>query len=696
MRRSKSLFTRLCIAALVSGLAALLMVTVGPGFAEKPDELGPNEQAAEQAQEATADEGASEDASNDASEDASNSESTGNDAEAESNVTAAGGPHDDPIDEGASTEPDSHGHVGAGTGTDEGSQADPGHMEDRNGTDGKTNGPGTGDSPGDTEDCGDNTDGSDADFSGNGANKHGPYDSTCDGRISQNGQGDDAPGGGTPCAGCVGKADNKQPPGQVAEFNGQKPNDMGYECDGNQGVGAHYGNGNPAHTGDCGSAPIEDCTGDDNPNNNDGCEPIDVCRMSQNGQWKIVTIRKDERLSTDLDAPASGKAQDCAEEEEDLIDVCRMNNGGNWNIVTIPRDERLSTDRDAPSSGQAKDCAEEDEPIEVCRMDSSGHWRIEEILPGDRLSTDRDAPASGKAKDCAPDEKVWICHATGSANNPYQIISVSKDAWEDDQGNDHKNHHADFEVSEGTTEAECAPELITICYELNSGDWAVAEDIDERLKGTYRNAREVPKGTDAEDCEDVEITICYEDDGVWKVKDIDSDEFDDYRNAKVVPKGTDADECEDVEEYCPPGTDMAGLPMPNGGRDECDDDDVLPEVIDKKVCPKGSELGGELMPDDKNCNPTVVVTVCPVTSDHPMEVLPDGRTAAWCYEDEVQGETIRNIPAPGQPKPNVQRKLIGRPDAGILPFTGASVLAFLVLALQLIAAGSLILRGRRA
>jgi hypothetical protein len=147
---------------------------------------------------------------------------------------------------------DQHGHVGAGTCNPEGSEADPGHMEDTNGTDGATNGPGTGDQPAPT--CPNKHQG--ADWPQNGANKNpGPYDNTCDGRISQNGQGDDAPGKGTPCAGCVGNADDKNPPGQVKEFNNEKKNDMGYECDGNQGVGAHYGNGNPAHTG-CVAAPV--------------------------------------------------------------------------------------------------------------------------------------------------------------------------------------------------------------------------------------------------------------------------------------------------------------------------------------------------------------------------------------------------------------------------------------------------------
>jgi hypothetical protein len=67
-----------------------------------------------------------------------------------------------------------------------------------------------------------------------------PYDSTCDGSPSQNGNG----GGnasGKPCAGCVGAADNKNPKGQYPDGS---DHNNGYECDGNNGVGK----GNPAHT----------------------------------------------------------------------------------------------------------------------------------------------------------------------------------------------------------------------------------------------------------------------------------------------------------------------------------------------------------------------------------------------------------------------------------------------------------------
>jgi len=81
---------------------------------------------------------------------------------------------------------------------------------------------------------------SDQDFSGHGANVAGPYDSTRDGSPSQNGN-DGGAAVGQPCAGCVGNADDKNPPGQLP---GGSDANAGYECDTNHGVGR----GNPAHT----------------------------------------------------------------------------------------------------------------------------------------------------------------------------------------------------------------------------------------------------------------------------------------------------------------------------------------------------------------------------------------------------------------------------------------------------------------
>jgi hypothetical protein len=85
---------------------------------------------------------------------------------------------------------------------------------------------------------------SNADKNSGGANGQcpgGPYCSTRDGSPSLNGNGN-GKAVGKPCAGCVGKADNKNPKGQMP--NGSDHN-AGYECDRNHGIGRS----NPAHTG---------------------------------------------------------------------------------------------------------------------------------------------------------------------------------------------------------------------------------------------------------------------------------------------------------------------------------------------------------------------------------------------------------------------------------------------------------------
>jgi hypothetical protein len=68
----------------------------------------------------------------------------------------------------------------------------------------------------------------------------GSYCSTSDGTPSMNGNG--GGNGNQPCAGCVGNADDKNPPGQYKDGS---DHNNGYECDGNNGVGK----GNPAHSG---------------------------------------------------------------------------------------------------------------------------------------------------------------------------------------------------------------------------------------------------------------------------------------------------------------------------------------------------------------------------------------------------------------------------------------------------------------
>src|SRR4051794_9152170 len=107
---------------------------------------------------------------------------------------------------------------------------------------------------------------SNADANTGGANGQcpdGPYCSTRDGSASGNGSG----GGlakGEPCAGCVGKADNKNPAGQMPDAT---DGNAGHECDTNHGIAQT----NPAHTG-C-LTPQQECV----PTATVPCVPTPPC-----------------------------------------------------------------------------------------------------------------------------------------------------------------------------------------------------------------------------------------------------------------------------------------------------------------------------------------------------------------------------------------------------------------------------------
>lgn len=137
-----------------------------------------------------------------------------------------------------------------------------------------------------------------ADSNGNGANpgatsSPNPYKSTRDGSASLNGSGT-GQSTGKPCAGCVGKADNKNPPGQQA--NGSDAN-AGYECDTNHGIGRS----NPAHTGCATTTTVPPGTGSGpgTPPSNGGT-PV-VTQSGSKGPSIPVTSRS-------ADAPLLGAA----------------------------------------------------------------------------------------------------------------------------------------------------------------------------------------------------------------------------------------------------------------------------------------------------------------------------------------------------------------------------------------------------
>jgi len=99
----------------------------------------------------------------------------------------------------------------------------------------------------------------------------GTYCSTRDGSASGNGNGN-GKATGKPCAGCVGKADNKNPPGQeTSDPMGTFPNN-GYECDRNHGIGRT----NPAHTG-CTPTTTPECD-----ESTESCGPTECDEATEN------------------------------------------------------------------------------------------------------------------------------------------------------------------------------------------------------------------------------------------------------------------------------------------------------------------------------------------------------------------------------------------------------------------------------
>jgi hypothetical protein len=657
------------MAALVSALAAVLMVAVGPGLAEQPDDAGtPNENASAQATEAHADDPASSEESSDVAASDETTDETSDVAavadEADSLPPGQEKKEEDSAGDESSTETDS---AVAGVSTDSGppgqaaKDGDPalGNSENSHNVNEDTTQTGLPRGQ-EADECTNTHHGDDNDFSGHGANQHGLYDNTCDGRASENGSG----GGnatGRPCMGCVGNADDKNPNGQSPNHLGGKDHNAGYECDRNKGVGQ----GNPAHT---------------------DCQPDD-----------IITI--------------------CHSDDE----------GDTWSVITDTRDD------------------------------------IEDILAEDGPDFAFVVGAGTEAEDCqeppckhnCENEKVYICHATGSDTNPYVIVHVSKNAWVDDEGHSHSGHAGDFEVPAGTSAADCDDEQdeeVFVCHSEDGENWSVegpmtpAEAQHDHL-GPHHFDFLVDEDTDASDCEDEQddtlsinascssvsatstvditnVTVRFQNgtsqtiNGAGKTFSL---HFNDDVESATVRAGS-MSESDDVSGDCDTtrrdedtichslnGTDWEVITDDENDIDDHLDDhpfdfpvargfDVDDCDEEEQVCPEGTDLEGEAMPDDRECDIPPVQNqgrpLCPKGSDMAGLPVPQG-VVANCWKDAVLPALIDRPANPAV----LPGRIPGRPPTeqpGVLPFTGASVLAFLVLALQLIAAGTLILRGKKA
>jgi hypothetical protein len=189
---------------------------------------------------------------------------------------------------------------------------------------------------------------------------------------------------------------------------------------------------------------------------------------------------------------------------------------------------------------------------------------------------------------------------------------------------------------------------------------------------------------------------------------------------------------------CPPGSKHEGKPPPGGDMSKCDNgkpdkvtichrtgsqtnpwvvitvsENALPAHLahgdmypvpsggcdsppPPQVCPADSDMPGQEIPGGNllNCYPVTPppTVLCPAGTDMAGEPIPGG-SIRRCNKTIVKPNIIER-----DPKPEVEGELIQRPatrGGRILPFTGANLIAYLILALELLGAGLLLVRGRR-
>ena len=310
-----------------------------------------------------------------------------------------------------------------------------------------------------------------ADRNGTGANPGDTcthsYCSTRDGSASGNGVGD-GEAKGKPCAGCVGKADNKNPKGQYPDGS---DHNAGYECDRNQGIGKT----NPAHTGCTGATsepttpPTKKATTKPSTKPTTTPTPTPEPTKSTKGQGTAdVTVEADCRTvrvtsSKDISNVVVFFKDGTSQKFDGLsgytwtrtftkdVSSARAKSattsvtGTATGCGTLPTSAPGKTCPDGsamPASGDVKDCdTSKKTTTKTCpdgsAMPASGDKKDCDTSKKTTTKTCPDGatmPASGDVKDCKKDkgvsgnaqDKVTICHATGSEKNPYVIITPSK------------------------------------------------------------------------------------------------------------------------------------------------------------------------------------------------------------------------------------------------------------------------------
>ncbi|HVM18997.1 MAG TPA: LPXTG cell wall anchor domain-containing protein [Egibacteraceae bacterium] len=247
--------------------------------------------------------------------------------------------------------------------------------------------------------------------SGAGANTSGPYDSTADGSPSGNGNGN-GNAVGKPAAGSVGNADNKNPPGQLPDADSDGNN--GYECDKNNGIGKT----NPAHSGCKTTTP-----GDDTPS-----------------------------ISLEKDGPATARIGDT------ITYTFAVRNTGDTELTNVHVTDPLlggAAIAVTPSSLPAADSGVAIVGTATASYTVKAADVVDAKVPN--TATAHGTPPTGGEVTATDNHVVRIpgvveeprkhtfCHATGSAKNPWVILTTDVNAIFD-QGHLGTHHHGGRDI----------------------------------------------------------------------------------------------------------------------------------------------------------------------------------------------------------------------------------------------------------
>jgi LPXTG-motif cell wall-anchored protein len=120
---------------------------------------------------------------------------------------------------------------------------------------------------------------------------------------------------------------------------------------------------------------------------------------------------------------------------------------------------------------------------------------------------------------------------------------------------------------------------------------------------------------------------------------------------------------------------------PNAPGLQCEPPPPCPELPDMDP----NEPGKQCVPPGEEA--------CPDDSDMPGEPIPAGGVED-CYDDVLDDRIDKDGDVDGDKDDDVLPNRLER-EPNVLPFTGASIVAYVVIGLQMIAAGALISRARK-